>query len=75
MVEMYRKIKEDPNPIGSENFVFINALSQSSVPCLPSPVSARSLLDWSRTDAPQMSGEKETLSNRASSSTTATALP
>ncbi|KAJ5041243.1 uncharacterized protein L3040_005791 [Drepanopeziza brunnea f. sp. 'multigermtubi'] len=28
MVEMYRKIKEDPNPIGAENFVFINALNE-----------------------------------------------
>ncbi|KAK2629644.1 hypothetical protein QTJ16_000464 [Diplocarpon rosae] len=28
LVEMFRKIKADPNPIGSENFFFVNALNE-----------------------------------------------
>jgi len=28
MVEMFKRIKEDPNPLGAENFLFINALNE-----------------------------------------------
>jgi hypothetical protein len=28
LVEMFRKIKSDPNPIGAENFFFVNALNE-----------------------------------------------
>ncbi|CAL3968071.1 unnamed protein product [Diplocarpon coronariae] len=28
LVEMFRKIKSDPNPLGSENFFFVNALNE-----------------------------------------------
>jgi len=28
MVEMFKRIKEDPNPVGVENFLFINALNE-----------------------------------------------
>ncbi|KAL2065432.1 hypothetical protein VTL71DRAFT_3102 [Oculimacula yallundae] len=28
LVEMFRKIKSEPNPIGSENFLFVNALNE-----------------------------------------------
>ncbi|TVY83415.1 Uncharacterized protein LSUE1_G001039 [Lachnellula suecica] len=28
IIEMFRKIKSDPNPIGSENFFFVNALNE-----------------------------------------------
>ncbi|CZS98223.1 uncharacterized protein RAG0_07028 [Rhynchosporium agropyri] len=28
LVEMFRKIKTEPNPIGSENFLFVNALNE-----------------------------------------------
>ncbi|KAI9745641.1 MAG: hypothetical protein M1818_001175 [Claussenomyces sp. TS43310] len=28
VVEMFRRIKQDPNPIGAENFLFINALNE-----------------------------------------------
>lgn len=28
LVEMFRKIKSDPNPIGAENFLFVNALNE-----------------------------------------------
>ena len=28
LVEMFRKIKSDPNPIGTENFFFVNALNE-----------------------------------------------